>query len=56
MVLPLAFLFGATIGVVSARKKGGNKLDKLHYGMAFGIAFLLIALTFSILFQRIGVL
>tara|TARA_B100000700_G_C14927221_1_gene800076 strand:- start:1044 stop:1214 length:171 start_codon:yes stop_codon:yes gene_type:complete len=56
MVLPLAFIFGVTIGVITARKRGGNKLDKLHYGMAFGIVFILIALTVSILLQRIGVL
>ncbi len=56
MVLPLAFIIGATIGVIAAKKKDGNRLDKLHYGTAFGIAFLLLTLMISILFQRIGIL
>tara|TARA_A100001011_G_C13941851_1_gene687496 strand:- start:472 stop:642 length:171 start_codon:yes stop_codon:yes gene_type:complete len=56
MVLPLAFIIGATLGVITARKKNGNRLDKVHYGTAFGIAFLLIALIISIIVQRIGII
>ena len=55
MVLPVAFIIGAIIGVTTAKRRGGNKLDTLHYGTAFGIAFLLVGLIGSIFFQRIGV-
>ena len=55
-ILPMAFLLGAIIGWRRARKLGGNNLDKLQYGAAFGIAFLLLALVITLLAISFGIL
>jgi hypothetical protein len=54
MILPLAFIFGVIIGIYNAKKRNGNKLDKLQYGVAYGIAFLLLALILTIVSRRLG--
>jgi len=48
MILPIAFLIGALIGWMRATKRGGNRLDKLQYAAAHGIALLLLALMVTI--------
>ncbi len=45
MILPIAFLIGAAIGWLRASKRGGNRLDKLQYAAAHGIALTLLALV-----------
>ena len=54
MVLPLAFLIGFAFGIYKAKKRSGNRMDQLHYGVSYGIIFLLLALFVGILGQRIG--
>ena len=56
MILPTAFLIGALFGWFRASKRGGNRLDKLQYGAAHGIALMLIALMITILLDRAGYL
>ncbi len=55
MVLSLAFIIGATLGFFIATKKGGNRLDKLHYGVVVGIAIMLLTLLIFIFAQRLGI-
>ncbi len=54
MILPIAFLIGAITGWIRATKRGGNRLDKLQYGAAHGIAFTLIALLVTIAIDWAG--
>ena len=54
MVLPIAFIIGALFGSLKAKKRNGNKFDMFHYGATYGIAFVLLSLILSILFQRLG--
>jgi hypothetical protein len=42
------FIVGAAIGVLTARRRGGRKLDAVHYGAIFGILFTLIGLFVDI--------
>lgn len=56
MVLPIAFALGFSVGWYRAGKRGGDRLDKLQYGAAHGIAFALAALAALILAQRIGLI
>ena len=54
MVLPIAFIIGALFGSLKAKRRNGNKFDIFHYGATYGIAFVLLALVLTILFQRLG--
>ena len=54
MVLPIAFIIGAIFGASKAKRSDGNKFDMLHYGATYGIAFVLLTLILSIIFQRLG--
>lgn len=55
MILPIAFILGAIIGWTRASKRGGNRLDKLQYAAAHGIALLLLALLITIMLDWAGV-
>tara|TARA_A100001011_G_scaffold382047_2_gene451284 strand:- start:158 stop:331 length:174 start_codon:yes stop_codon:yes gene_type:complete len=54
MVLPLAFLIGSIFGILKAKKRNGNKFDLLQYGATYGIAFAMVTLVSTIIFQRFG--
>ena len=43
---------GAIIGVMTARKRGGARLDMAQYGAGFAIAFSLIGLIATIFIDR----
>ena len=43
MIAYIAGVIGIIIGVRTAAKRGGNRLDKAQYGIGFGLAFFLIA-------------
>lgn len=49
MILPIAFLVGAVLGWTRATKRGGNRLDKLQFAAAHGLAFMLVSLLIVIL-------
>lgn len=53
MILPIAFLIGAVLGWRRATKRGGNRLDKLQFGAAHGLAFMLVALIITIIFGHL---
>ena len=48
MILPVAFVLGAALGWYRAARRGGNRLDKLQYAAAHGLAFMLLALILTI--------
>jgi phosphate/sulfate permease len=56
MVLPLAFVLGMLLGWRRAAQRGGDRLDQLQYGAAYGIAFTLAALALTILAERLGLI
>jgi phosphate/sulfate permease len=56
MVLPLAFALGMFVGWRRAAQRGGDRLDRLQYGAAHGIAFTLAALAVTILAERLGLI
>ena len=56
MLLALAFALGMAVGWQRAARRGGDRLDKLQYGTAHGIAFALAALALSVLAQRTGLI
>lgn len=52
MIVIGAALLGAVLGVLSARRKGGNRLDLLQYGAGYAIAFALAGLIITIMIHR----
>lgn len=56
MILVLAFALGAALGWRRAAQRGGDRLDRLQYAAAHGIAFTIAALALQILAQRTGVI
>lgn len=44
MILTPAFFIGAIVGWLRAGKRGGNRLDKIQYAVAHGLAVMLITL------------
>jgi phosphate/sulfate permease len=56
MLLPIAFALGALVGWHRAAQRGGDRLDRLQYAAAHGIAFTLVTLALTILAQRLGLI
>ncbi len=54
MILPISFFLGALLGWFRATKRGGNRLDKLQYAAAHGIAFMLLALIVTMAIDWAG--
>ena len=52
MVVIGGFLFGVILGVTTALRRGGRKLDALQYAAGFGILFTLIGLFLTIFLER----
>ncbi|MEM9048427.1 MAG: hypothetical protein AAGC92_06875 [Pseudomonadota bacterium] len=49
MILPIAFILGFALGWWRATTYGGNRLDRLQYGAAHGIAFAILALLVGVI-------
>lgn len=54
MLIVLVFVIGALIGWRRAAQRQGDRLDQLQYAAAYGIAYALVALTLTILAERLG--
>ncbi|WP_248409810.1 hypothetical protein [Aliiroseovarius sp. S2029] len=52
MLVIAALVFGALVGVMRARKRGGNRLDIAQYAAVHALVFALIALFASIFISR----
>lgn len=55
MIVIIGALVGAILGAVTARKRGGNRLDMLQYAAGFGIAFALAGLIVTVIIHRMAV-
>ena len=54
LLMIAAFALGATVGWRRATARGGDRLDKMQYGVAHSIAFSLATLALAILAARLG--
>ena len=54
MIWTASIALGAIVGAVTALRRGGRKLDALHYAAGFAIAFGLVGLALSVLLDRLG--
>ncbi len=53
MIYPLGgLLFGAVLGAIRARMRGGKMMDLLQWGAAFGVIFGLIGLFVMVFVLR----
>lgn len=52
MIVIGAVLLGIILGVVSARKRGGNTADLLQYGAVYAIAFGIVGVIATIVIHR----
>jgi hypothetical protein len=52
VILALAFLLGFALGWQRAAARGGDRLDRLQWGAAFGILFTLLGLIGVVVFDR----
>lgn len=54
MIVLAAALFGAILGVMTARRHGGRRLDMAQYAAGYAIAFALAGLFLTILIERLA--
>jgi hypothetical protein len=52
MIIIAGLVGGAAWGAVTARKRGGNRLDMLQYGAVWGIIGALLGLMTTIAIER----
>lgn len=55
MIVIIAALIGATLGGLTARKRGGARLDILQYAASFAIAFAVVGLIATVIIHRAAV-
>ena len=53
MIVLAGLIAGALLGVLSARRRGGNRLDMAQYGAVWGIIGALVGLFVTIGLERI---
>lgn len=53
MIIYVLGIIGVLIGGLTARKRGGNRLDIAQYAAGFGIAFMLIGLILTVMLDRL---
>lgn len=54
MIVIGGFLIGATIGALTAQRRGGKRLDILQYAAGYAIAFTLLGLFATIFIDRMA--
>lgn len=54
MIVLASGLIGVFVGVTTARRRKGNRLDMAQYGAGYGIAFLLLGLFATLLIERLA--
>ena len=52
MIILASSLFGILLGVLTARRRGGNRKDMAQYGAGFGIAFFLLGMLVTLIIAR----
>jgi hypothetical protein len=53
MIVILAFLAGAVLGGLKARRRNGNRMDIAQYAVAFGLAFAILGLFATVAVERL---
>lgn len=48
MIIIACLIIGAAFGAFIAQRRGGNRLDKLHYGAIFAILFGIVGMFLTI--------
>lgn len=54
MIVILAAAFGAVLGYLQARLRGGNGFDRAQYAAVYGILLALLGLFATVALQRLG--
>ena len=54
MIVLAALALGIFIGVLAARKRGGNRLDVAQFAAGYGIAFTLIGVFLTLGLERLA--
>lgn len=52
MIIIGAMLLGALVGGLTAKRRGGNRLDIAQYAVGYAIAFTLVGLLATIIIDR----
>ncbi|WP_333683653.1 apolipoprotein acyltransferase [Pontibaca methylaminivorans] len=52
MIVILFAAFGALIGGVTARRRGGNRLDIAQYAAGYGLAFMILGMIVALVLDR----
>ncbi len=52
MIVIIGLVAGIILGVLSAKKRGGNRLDMLQYAAVYSIIFMLIGFLLTIIIHR----
>ncbi|WP_415403137.1 apolipoprotein acyltransferase [Tateyamaria sp. SN3-11] len=52
MIVIAAALIGVFIGALTARKRGGNRLDMAQYAAGYALAFVVVGLIATVLIDR----
>ncbi len=52
MIVIAAAIIGIVVGVITARKRGGNKLDMAQYGAGFALAFIIVGMIATVVIDR----
>ncbi len=54
MIVIACALIGAFLGFLTARKRGGNRLDMAQYAAGYAIAFMILGLFLTLLIERLA--
>jgi hypothetical protein len=54
MIIIAGLVSGATLGAITAARRGGKRLDMLQYAAGFGIAFSLFGVFLTIVIERMA--
>ena len=54
MIMIASALIGIALGLNSARRRNGNRLDMAQYAAGYGIAFAIIGLFLGIVIERLA--
>ncbi len=54
MIILACLILGIFLGVATARKRGGNRLDMAQYAAGFAIAFMILGLFLTLLVERLA--
>ena len=52
MIVIAAALIGAIVGIITAKRRGGNALDVAQYAAGFALAFIVVGLIATVVLDR----